>query len=111
MIEKTTLTPKLVTLSTHTIQLTVKVTACNGRPVEGALVYAIPIPFNQFGGNEKMTGADGTVTVTQSRERGFPARRRGQHLLAEFVRARKPGDPILGGVSTRRTVAFPVNLP
>jgi hypothetical protein len=74
------------------------------------MVFAIPIPYNQFGGIERLTGADGTVTLTQSRERGFPASRR-QQLLAEFVRARKPGDPILGGVSTRRTVAFQVHLP
>ncbi|HLY86205.1 MAG TPA: hypothetical protein VKO84_06825 [Gaiellaceae bacterium] len=110
-ISESSITPKLVTLSTQAIQLHITVTACNGRPVEGALVYAIPIPFNQFGGNEETTGADGTVTVTQTRERGFPARRRHQHLLVEFVRARKPGDPLLGGVSTRRAVAFPVNLP
>lgn len=110
-IAKASIAPKLVTLSTHTVQLSILVTACNGRPVEGALVFAVPIPFNQFGGNEKMTGADGTITLTQSRLRGFPARGRHQHLLAEFVRARKQGDPILGGISTRRTVAFQVHLP
>jgi hypothetical protein len=111
MIQKTSLSPRPVTLRTRSVSLRVLVTACNGRPVEGALVYAIPIPFNQFGGNEKMTGADGTITLHMARERGFPARGHDQHLLAIFVRARKPGDPILGGVSTRRTVAFQVHLP
>ena len=110
-ISDASIAPRLVTLSTHTIQLHILVTACNGRPVEGAMVFAIPIPYNQFGGTERLTGADGTITLTQSRERGFPARAHGQHLLAEFVRARKPGDPLLGGVSTRRTMAFPVHLP
>ncbi|HET8558300.1 MAG TPA: hypothetical protein VFL58_13425 [Gaiellaceae bacterium] len=110
-ISKASISPRLVTLSTHTIQLQVLVTACNGRPVEGAMVFAIPIPYNQFGGTERLTGADGTITLTQSRERGFPARRHDQHLLAEFIRARKPGDPILAGVSTRRTMAFQVHLP
>jgi hypothetical protein len=110
-ISSASISPKLVTLSTHTIQLHILVTACNGRPVEGAMVFAVPIPYNQFGGTERLTGADGTVTLTQSRERGFPARAHHQHLLAEFIRARKPGDPILGGVSTRRTVAFQVDLP
>jgi hypothetical protein len=52
-----------------------------------------------------------TVTETEKREHGFPARNRHQHLLAVFVRARKTGDPLLGGVSTRRTVAFRVSLP
>ena len=110
-ITRASITPKLVTLGTRTIQLHFTVTACNGRPVQGATVYAIPIPFNQFAGASQTTGADGTVTITETRQRGFPARHRHQHLLAVFARASKPGDPVLGGVSTRRTVAFPVNLP
>jgi hypothetical protein len=110
-VDKTTITPKLVSLGTHTIQLHVLVTACGGRPVQGASVYATPIPFNQFAGPEKTTGSDGTVTLTEKRKKGFPARSHKQHLLAVFVRAAKPGEPLLGGVSTRRTVAFPVNLP
>jgi hypothetical protein len=110
-ISKASITPNLVTLGTHTIQLHFTITACNGRPVAGASVFATPIPYNQFAGGSKLTAADGTVTITQSRRRGFPARSRHQHLLAVFARASKPGDPILGGVSTRRTVAFRVNLP
>ena len=110
-IESVTIAPRMVTLGTHVIQLHTKVTACGGRPVQGATVYASPIPFNQFQGPERTTGADGTATVRETRRRGFPARRRNQHLLAVLVRATKPGDPVLGGVSTRRTVAFRVNLP
>ncbi|MFL5958969.1 MAG: hypothetical protein ACJ75G_01695 [Gaiellaceae bacterium] len=111
MVDKAVIRPRLVTLGTHTIQLGIRVTACHGRPVEGATVFAVPIPYNQFAGNERPTGADGTVTITETRQSGFPARGRRQHLLAVFVRARKPGDPLLGGVSTRRTVAFRVQLP
>jgi hypothetical protein len=110
-IDKATITPRLVTLGTHTIQLHFRITACGGRPVQGATVFATPIPYNQFEGPEKTTGPDGTVTVTEKRRHGFPARRRQQHLLAVFARATKPGDPVLGGVSTRRTVAFRVHLP
>jgi hypothetical protein len=111
MIAKASLTPSPVTRGTQTIQLHVLVTACNGRPVEGASVFAVPIPFNQFAGSEKVTGSDGTVTITQNRQRGFPARGRNQHLLAMFVRARNTSEPLLGGVSTRRTFAFKVSLP
>ncbi|HKU56778.1 MAG TPA: hypothetical protein VJP41_07135 [Gaiellaceae bacterium] len=110
-IDQASITPRLVTLGTHTIQLHFKVTACGGRPVQGATVFASPIPYNQFAGPESSTGADGTVTITEKRRAGFPARRRHQHLLAVLARATKPGDPVLGGVSTRRTVAFRVNLP
>jgi hypothetical protein len=110
-IDEASITPRLVTLGTRTIQLHFLVTACGGRPVQGAAVYAQPIPFNQFAGPQKTTGADGTVTLTEKRKKGFPARNRRQHLLAVFARATKPGEPVLGGISTRRTVAFPVNLP
>jgi hypothetical protein len=110
-VSHASITPRPVTLSTRSVTMHVKVTACNGRPVEGAAVFAVAIPYNQFAGNEKLTGADGTIALTMSRERGFPARGRGQHLLAVFIRARKQGDPILGGVSSRRTVAFQVRLP
>jgi hypothetical protein len=110
-IDKATIAPQLVTLGTHTIQLHFLVTACGGRPVQGASVFATPIPYNQFAGPDETTGTDGTVTLTEKRRHGFPARNRHQHLLAVFVRASKPGDPVLGGVSTRRTVAFRVHLP
>ncbi|MFL5915410.1 MAG: hypothetical protein ACJ752_07205 [Gaiellaceae bacterium] len=110
-VSHASISPRPVTLSTRSVTMHVKVTACNGRPVEGAAVFAVAIPYNQFGGSEKLTGTDGTIALTMSRERGFPARGQGQHLLAVFIRARKQGDPILGGVSSRRTVAFQVHLP
>jgi hypothetical protein len=103
------ITPSLVTRSTTSIQLRFKVTACGGRPVQGAIVFAVPIPYNQFGGRQVTTGADGTVNVVESRLPGFPANRR-QELLAVLVRASKPGERILSGVSSRRAVGYRVLL-
>jgi hypothetical protein len=108
-IGQPSMTPAIVTRSTRTIQLRFKVTSCSGRPVQGAVLFAPAIPYNQFTPGQGTTGADGTVTVTESRQTGFPASRR-QQLLAVFARATKPGEPLLAGVSTRRLFTFKVGL-
>jgi hypothetical protein len=91
--------------STNVIHLHVKVTACGGRPVQGASVFATAVPYNQFAVGQAATAADGTVVLTESRQSGFPASRH-QRLLAVFVRTWKQGEPATGGVSTSRVVAF-----
>ena len=94
-----------VSRSTRAIHLHFAITACNGRAVTGATVYATAIPFNQFAGAQGTTDATGHVTLVETRQSGFPAAQH-QRLLAVFARAAKPGDPVLGGVSSRRVVAF-----
>ena len=103
--------PGVIGRSSQQINVTVHVTACGGRPVQGAVVYATAVPFNQYTvpGPDARPGADGSVTLAMNQQSGFPAARR-QQLLAMFVRASKPGDPALGGVSARRLISFPVDL-
>ncbi len=109
LIDGQQISPTVVGGSTQTITLRFRVT-CKGKPVSGALVYADAVPFNQFTTPaEQATGADGWATLSMNRDRGFPATRV-QELLVIFARARKAGEDILAGVSTRRLVSFPVNL-
>lgn len=106
-ISSASVSPAL-TRATRTIHLRVQVTACGGRPVQGAIVFAVAVPYNQFSAASVTSGADGSVTITEARKSGFPASRH-QRLLAVFVRASKSGEPVLAGVSTRRVVAFHVS--
>jgi hypothetical protein len=109
LIERRGITPAVVSRSTTSIELHFLVTACNGRPVQGADLFAISIPYNEFTGEHASTGADGTVNLTESRLAGFPASQR-QELLVVLARATKPGEPLIGGVSSRRAISFPVSL-
>lgn len=108
-IDKQQITPSPVTKSTQTIRIRLHVSACNGRPVEGALVYATPTPYQQFAATEQPTGADGWAVLTMKRLRFFPASNQ-QQLLVVFARARKDGEDLLAGISTRRLISFKVNL-
>jgi hypothetical protein len=102
--------PSTVTRSTSDLVLRFHVSACKGRSVQGALVYATAVPFEQFDvPPEAVTGADGYATLTLHQASRFPASSR-QQLLAVFVRARKSGEDLTGGVSTRLLVSFPVSL-
>ena len=58
---------------------------------------------------ETPTDAAGNVTLTFDRKIGFPAKAN-QQLLVLFARARKTGDPLLAGISTRRLVSLKVDL-
>jgi hypothetical protein len=103
-------TPGVIVGTTSTFTIQVKVADTCGQPVTGALVYATPVPFRQFTiPAETATGSDGSVTLTFSRLSGFPATAK-QQLMVLFIRARKPGDNVLAGITTSRLVSIPVRL-
>jgi hypothetical protein len=102
--------PSVVHGGAQTIILRYHVSACGGRSVQGALVYATAVPFAQLSiPGEQATGSDGFAELSFRTLAGFPASRH-QQLLAMFVRARKSGEDLLGGVSTRRLFSVPVSL-
>jgi hypothetical protein len=74
-----------------------------GFSVSGALVYAVGLPYGWVRSSpEVATDGSGWATVTFSPSARMPLTSGTQ--LVVFVRARKPGDSLLTGVSTRRLV-------
>ena len=77
-----------------------------GFSISGALVYAIGLPYGWvFGSPETTTDSTGWATIQIHPTRNMPLRRGD---LVMFVRARKAGDNLLAGVSTRRLVQEPI---
>jgi hypothetical protein len=95
--------------STRSFSARFQVTDTCGRPVSGALVYPAAVPYNQFSvPSEATTDTAGWVTMTFNRRAGYPASSK-QQQLTMFVRARKAGESILGGISTRRLISFSIS--
>lgn len=109
VIDGQSINPSPVTGSTQSLTVRFHI-SCKGKAVQGALVYVTAVPYNQFSiPAEQTTGADGWAQLTMNRARLFPASK-SQQLLVMFVRARKTGEDLLGGISARRLVSFKVNL-
>ncbi len=102
--------PQVVTAGTGTLIVRFHVTSTCGGPVQGALVYATATPYNQFAiPSEQRTDTNGWAELRFQRVSGFPVSGK-QQLIAMFVRARKSGGSLLGGISTRRLVSIRVSL-
>lgn len=107
MIDRARVSPSTIGHRTRMLVARFHVSACNGS-VAGALVYVTAVPYGQFSiPNEQVTGPDGWATLRFSALAGFPVGTK-QQLLVMFVRARKAGEPLLAGISTRRLVSFVV---
>ena len=102
--------PSVVNRGTQQLIVRYHVSACGGRSVQGALVYATAVPFGQLSiPPEQTTGQDGWAELDFHMQTGFPVSSK-QGLIAVFVRARKSGENLLGGISTRRLFSVDVNL-
>jgi hypothetical protein len=91
--------------SRRTVIARYRVTDSRNHPVQGALVFVVGIPFGSSSTPpETATGPDGYVTFAL-----HPTSRalRTHSGIVFFVRARKPGEPVLAGVSTRRLTFLP----
>jgi hypothetical protein len=110
LIDAQQASPSVVHRGSQQIILRYHVSACGGRSVQGALVYVTATPYNQLSiPGEQTTGPDGYAELSFHTLAGFPVSEK-QQLLAMFVRARKSGEDLLGGISTRRLFSVPVSL-
>ena len=100
-IDQTQVSPSTITFGTRSVTARFHVAACGGS-VEGALVYVTAVPYGQFGDPERAGHRLPTAgrRCSSTRSRGFPVSNK-QQLLVMFVRARKNGESLLGGISTR----------
>ena len=110
LIDAQQTSPSVVNRGTNQLIVRYHVSACGGRSVQGALVYATAVPFNQLSiPPEQQTNSDGWAELDFRMLAGFPVSSK-QQLIAIFARARKSGENILGGISTRRLFSVQVNL-
>jgi hypothetical protein len=103
--------PSILTSGTQSFVLRVHITSTSpcGGDVQGALVYGTGTPFNQFTITEQPTDSTGWASLTFNRLSNFPVNSK-QGILAMFLRARKPGENVLGGITGYRLVSVDVNL-
>ena len=88
--------------NTNSFTMKVRVGSTCSVNIKGASVYVTAVPYNQFSiPTEELTGDDGTTTLVFHRDANFPASSKQQQLTL-FIRATKPGEDPLAGVSTRR---------
>ena len=94
--------PNPVRTRRTTIRLRVHVVDTRGYAVRNALVFARSTPLVTLSAGTHRTGMNGWVTVRLVPRRNFPIRN--GYSVQFFIRARKAGDNVLAGVSTRRLV-------
>jgi hypothetical protein len=109
IIDQFSAQPSPVRSGTQSFSFRVHVTSTCKNSVQGAIVYATPTPFNQFRETQSNTGSDGWATLNFDRLANFPVNGK-QQILAMFVRASKPGESTLAGITGFRLVNVPVNL-
>ncbi len=107
VIDQVRFTPSRITTHSKPLIARFHVQDMHGQSVSGALVYAVAVPFNRLStAPEARTDGTGWATIVFRVRPKFTLHK--GYLIVMFVRARKPGGSILGGVSTRRLVSVHV---
>jgi len=102
IIDRVSFSPSRIVSRNAPVTARFHVSDTKGLSVQGALVYALGLPYGWvFNAPEQPTDGTGWATITLQPTRNLPLR---PGDLVLFVRARKPGDNLLAGVSARRLV-------
>jgi hypothetical protein len=104
IVDQVQFNPNPLRSATAPFTVRVRVLDTRNRIVSGALVFLRSTPLVTTTPAESATGNDGWVTFTVRPESDFRVLFRPGYNLQFFVRARKPGENLLAGVSTRRLV-------
>jgi hypothetical protein len=109
VIAQVKFSPPVIQSRNQSLTARVRVTETQaGRSVAGAMVYAVGVPANRVTtASETQTDSTGWATLTFRPLKGLPMKSGAQLTL--FVRARKSGENVLAGVSTRRLVSVRVH--
>jgi hypothetical protein len=103
VISTVTFTPSAIRNRRDVVTMRVKITDTRNRLVQGALVLAEGIPFGRVNTSaETSTDSRGIATITFRPTARLPMIR--NTAVQFFLRARKAGENVLAGVSTRRLV-------
>jgi hypothetical protein len=102
IVDSIRFTPNPVRSRGTSIELRVHVVDTRGFVVRDALVFARSTPIVTTGMSNQPTAQDGWATLRLTPHASFPLRN-GRNVQF-FVRARKAGENVLAGVSTRRLV-------
>jgi hypothetical protein len=108
LVDRITYSPS--TISSRSVPLVARfhVVSTKGYCVSGAIVQGLGVPFDRLSHEaEVTTDATGWAQISFQVLPTFQLRH--GNLVVIFVRARKPGDNILAGVSTRRLVSVRVS--
>ena len=100
--------PRVIRSRDVPVTMLVRVTDSQGRLVRDALVYVVGLPYGRIANvPEVRTARNGVATLTLTPTRLLPLQRGATLVL--FVRARKPNDSLIAGVSTRRLVQIRID--
>ena len=107
LVDRITYSPTQISSRSVPLVARFHVVSTKGYCVSGAIVQGLAVPFDRLSSEPEVnTDATGWAQITFQVLPTFQLRH--GNLVVIFVRARKPGDNILAGVSTRRLVSVRV---